>query len=306
MHFIIVCFNPIVFIVCSSVLGGATEGNLDSFVSRKSVILIFKEVSRKLVSFILDSSFNSVKLASGLFTSVEEGLALESKDPANVVEMARFALEILEGSFFCLRALDEESDLVSSISAAMFIIDWEYRMTLAVDDALDDESRKKIKVRLDICELAHGYQSKIRNLWKSFSRDVGKGIRSILICIIRSAIFKEDKLETNKIVSLCCLMMIEVLDCLCQDQYEEQNLLDHLLRKGDMWPWWIIPDFNSLRGPAISDTERVYASVSGIIFITVLAGIVLLSLSLSTYLSMYTYMHILYSTYRYITHTDTS
>ncbi|KAK6234537.1 hypothetical protein SCA6_009874 [Theobroma cacao] len=243
-----------------SVLGGATEGNLDSFVSRKSVILIFKEVSRKLVSFILDSSFNSVKLASGLFTSVEEGLALESKDPANVVEMARFALEILEGSFFCLRALDEESDLVSSISAAMFIIDWEYRMTLAVDDALDDESRKKIKVRLDICELAHGYQSKIRNLWKSFSRDVGKGIRSILICIIRSAIFKEDKLETNKIVSLCCLMMIEVLDCLCQDQYEEQNLLDHLLRKGDMWPWWIIPDFNSLRGPAISDTERVYAS----------------------------------------------
>ncbi|XWS74417.1 hypothetical protein CRYUN_Cryun02cG0214200 [Craigia yunnanensis] len=244
--------------VCS-VLGGATEGDLDSFVSRKSVILIFKEVLRKLVSFILDSPFNSIKQAGALFTSVENGLGLESKIPANVVDMARFALEIFEGSFFCLRALDEENGLVSSISAAVFIIDWEHRMTLAVDDTFDDESRKKIKAWSDIFESAHGYQSKKSNLWKSFSRDVRKGIRSILICAIRSAIFMEDKLDTNKFVSLCCLMVIDVLECLCQDQYEEQNLLDHLLSKGDMWPCWIVPDFNSLKGPAKSDTERVYA-----------------------------------------------
>ena len=279
----------VVCTVCSSVLGGATGGNLDSFVSRKSVILIFKEVLRKLVSFILDSSFNSVKQAGALFTSVENGLGLESKIPANVVDMARFALEIFEGSFFCLRALDEESGLISSISAAVFIIDWEYRMTLALDDALDDESRKKIKARLDICESAHGYQSKISNLWKSFSKDVRKGIRSILICTIRSAIFMEDKLYTNKFVSLCCLMVIDVLECLCQDQYEEQNLLDHLLSKGDMWPCWIIPDFNSLKGPAKSDTERVYVSVSGIMFIIILAGITPLAfaLSVSIYISTY-------------------
>ncbi|XP_022730534.1 LOW QUALITY PROTEIN: E3 ubiquitin-protein ligase listerin [Durio zibethinus] len=242
--------------VCS-VLGGATEGNLDSLVSRKSMILIVKEVLRRLVSFILDSSFNSVKQAGALFTSVENGLGLESKNPANVVDLAHFALEIFEGSFFCLRALDEESGLVSSISSAVFIIDWEYRMTLAVDDALNDESCNKIKARLGICESAHGCQSKISNLWKSFSTDVRKGIRSIFICTIRSAIFKEDKLDTNKFMSLCYLMMIDVLECLCQDQYEEQNLLDHLLSKGDMWPWWIVADFHSLKGSAKSDTERV-------------------------------------------------
>ncbi|OMO82940.1 Zinc finger, RING-type [Corchorus capsularis] len=246
-------------LVCS-VLGSAAEGNLDSFVSRKSVILIFKEVLRKLVSFILDSSFNSVKLAGALFTSVENCLGLERRNSPNVIDMARFALEILEGSFFCLRELDEESDLVSSISAAVFIIDWEYRMTLAVDDPLDDESRKNIKLRLDICELAHNYQSDIRNLWKSFSGDVRKGIRSILACSIKSCI-KEDEIETNKIVSLCYLMMIDVLECLCQDKYEEQSLLDHLLSEGDMWPCWITPDFGSLKVPARSDAEEVYESM---------------------------------------------
>ncbi|XVE58949.1 hypothetical protein DITRI_Ditri05aG0004100 [Diplodiscus trichospermus] len=245
--------------VCS-VLGGAIDGNLDSFVSRQSVILIFKEVLRKLVSFILDSPFKSVKQAGALFTSVENDLGLESKNPTNVVDMARFALEIFDGSFFCLRALDEESGLVSSISAAVFIIDWEYRMTLAVGNALDDdESREKIRARLAICESSHGYQSKISNMWKSLSRDARKGIRNILVCTIRSAIFSEEKLDTNKFLSLCCLMVINVLECLCQDHYEEQNLLNHLLSKNDMWPCWIVPDFNSLKGPAKSDTERVSA-----------------------------------------------
>lgn len=237
-----------------SVLGGATEGNLDSFVSRKSMVLIFKELLRKLVSFILDSPFNFVKHAGSLF-----GLGLESKIPSNVVDLACFALEIFEGSFFCLRSLDEESDLVSSISAALFIIDWEYTMTLEVGDTLDDESRKNVKSRLGICESAHGYQSKISGLWKSFGRDVRKGIRSILICTIRSAIFSEDRLDTNKFVSLCSLMVIDVLECLCQNQHEEQDLLDHLLSKGDMWPWWIVPDYNSLKEPVKSDTRRVYA-----------------------------------------------
>ncbi|MBA0730942.1 hypothetical protein Golax_022593 [Gossypium laxum] len=248
--------------VCS-VLGGATEGNLDSFVSRKSMTLIFREVLRKLVSFILDSSFSSVKQASALFDSEENCLGLDSKNTANVVDMARFALQIVEGSFFCLRALDEESGLVSSISAAVFIIDWEYRMSVAVDDALDDESRKKIKARMDICESAHGYLSNISNLWKSFSGDVRKGIRSILICTIRLAIFREDKLDNKKFAALCCMMMTDVLEHLCQDQYEEQNLLDHLLSKGDMWPWWITPDLNSMEGLSKSDTEGIYVSAYG-------------------------------------------
>ncbi|KAK8683673.1 hypothetical protein V6N13_039726 [Hibiscus sabdariffa] len=243
-----------------SVLGGATKDNLDSFVSRKSMALIFKEVLTKLVSFIMDSPYSSIKQAGALFDLEENCLGLDSKNPANVVDMARFALEIVEGSFFSLRALDEESSLVSSISATVFIIDWEYRMTVAREDALDDESKKMIKARMDICESAHGYLSKISNLWKSFSKDERQGIKTILICSIRFSIFSEDKLDNNKFVSLCCMMIIDVLECLCQDQYEEQNLLDHLLSKGDMWPWWITPDLNSMEGLA---NERIYESAYG-------------------------------------------
>ncbi|KAK8596571.1 hypothetical protein V6N12_065056 [Hibiscus sabdariffa] len=246
-----------------SVLGGATEGNLDSFVSRKSMALIFKEVLRNIVSFIMDSSFSSVKQAGALFDPEENCLGLDGKNPANVVDMARFALEIVEGSFSCLRALDEESGLVSSISAAVFIIDWEYRMTVARVDTLDDESRRMIKARMGICESAHGYLSKISNLWKSFCKDVRQGIRTILICTIRSSIFREDKLDNNKFASLSCMMVIDVLERLCQDQYEEQNLLDHLLSKGDTWPWWITPDLNSMEGLAKSDNERSYDTAHG-------------------------------------------
>ncbi|KAE8722748.1 E3 ubiquitin-protein ligase listerin [Hibiscus syriacus] len=245
-----------------SVLGGATGGNLDSFVSRKSMVLIYREVLRKLNSFIMDSSFSSVKQACTLLDPEENCLGLDSKNPANVLDMACFALGIVEGSFFCLRALDEESGLVSSISAALFIIDWEYRMTAAREDALDDESRKMIKARMDICESAHGYLSKISNLWKSFCKDVRQGIRTILICTIRFSVFREDKLDNNKFVSLCCAMIVDVLECLCQDQYEEQNLLDHLLSKGDMCPWGITPDLNSMDGLAKSDSEKIYETVS--------------------------------------------
>ncbi|GLT26789.1 hypothetical protein SLA2020_018310 [Shorea laevis] len=243
--------NDVLFI--RAVLGGSTEGDKYSFVSRKSVVQIFKEVFRKLNSFLLESSFVSVKEAGAVLASRGNDLRLESKSLRNVIEMAQFALEVLDGSFFCLQTLDDEDDLVSSILAALLIIDWEYGM----EAAIDDESKKQIKGRMTFCESVHGFRSKISNqLWEELSIDVRRRLQNILILFIRSALFKEDKLETSKIASLGCTWVLEVIECLCQDQYQEQDLLDNLLSKYDMWPLWITPDFSSPNGPATLNPEK--------------------------------------------------
>ena len=42
-----------------------------------------------------------------------------------MIEMVEFDLEVLDGSFFSIRTLDDESNLVSNILAALLVIDWE-------------------------------------------------------------------------------------------------------------------------------------------------------------------------------------
>jgi len=39
--------------------------------------------------------------------------------------MVEFDLEVLDGSFFSIRTLDDESNLVSNILATLLVIDWE-------------------------------------------------------------------------------------------------------------------------------------------------------------------------------------
>ncbi|GAV58652.1 zf-RING_2 domain-containing protein [Cephalotus follicularis] len=240
-----------------AIIGGSKEGNQTSFVSRNALILIFKEIFVKLLSFIQDSSFSWVKDAGLLFTHRAKNFGLEISSDVNMIEMAQFALEVLDGSFFCLNTLSEESDLVSGILAAVFIIGWECSIVVVVDDALDNESNTKIKTPLKFCEFVHAFRSKISNqFWKSLSLYSRKKMSNILVHSIRSAIFKEDKLNSKKITSLCCKWMLEVLECLCQDQYEEQSQLDQLLSKGDTWPLWINSDYGTLKRSAALNIEN--------------------------------------------------
>lgn len=231
-----------------AVLGGSTEDSQASFLSRNAMILIFKEVFKKLLSFMMESSFNWVRAAGSLLTSGANYPVPKSKD---VLEMARFGLEILDGSFFCLKTMDEESELVTGVSAALFILHWECSMLKVIDDAPNDESAKveSVKARLDFGESVHAFYCKISNqFWKSLNITSRKRLGSTLIQTIRSAIFKEDKLNTDALVSLCCLSMLEVLECLPQDQYEEQDLLNQFLSKGDSWPLWVMADLSCGKG----------------------------------------------------------
>lgn len=117
------------------------------------------------------------------------------------------------------------------------------------EDVLNDESKEKIKGRLRFGESLNGFCSKMNDeFWKILGIDNRKRLGSNLVHFIRSVIFKEDKLGADKITTLCFSWVLEVLECLCHDHDEEQNLLDQLLSKNDTWPVWIIPDFSAPKG----------------------------------------------------------
>ncbi|XP_048324435.2 E3 ubiquitin-protein ligase listerin [Ziziphus jujuba] len=229
-----------------SILGGSTEGDQTSFVSRDAIVLIFQEILKNLFSFIMESSFTWVRNACSLLTAGSINFELEFTRSVNLSEMVEFSLEILDDSFFSLKELGEESDLVSSILAAIFVIDWDYGMGTLYNDALYGEETIETKARLDFGESVHAFHCKISNqFWKSLSLHNRKRLGSILVKCIRSAIFNENKLNVEKSTALCSLWMLEVFSCVCQDQHEEQDLLDQLLCEGDTWPSWVIPDFSS-------------------------------------------------------------
>jgi hypothetical protein len=256
-----------IFLSRSAVLG--KEGDETSFVSRNTLIMIFEEVFRKLLSFVLESSLSWVRDAGSMLAAGAKSYGVELKSSFNVCEMAQFALEVLDGSFFCLKTLgEEENGLLPRISATIFFMDWEFSIGTAIDDAIDDDSKEIIKARLDFGDSLHGFYCKISNqFWKTISMHNRRRLGSILIQSIRSAIFSEDRLNADKITSLCCLWMLEVLEFLCQDRDEEQNLLDQLLSKSDTWPLWINPDLNTPKVAAALDVENapIDIHVSGIL-----------------------------------------
>ena len=233
--------------MCSAVLGGSTEGDQTSFVSRNASILIFEEILKKLLSFTLESSFNWVRDLCSMLTAWAIYSSLESKSSISKVEMAHFALQVLDGSFFHLKTLIEDSELVPGILAAVLVIDWEYSLRKSVDNAPDNnETTMESKARLEFGKSVHAFCCKRSN---QFRKTLGikdlKRLGGILIQCIRSTIFNECKLNTENITSLCCSWILEFFSCFCQDQLEEQDLLDQLLHEDDTWPLWIVPDFSS-------------------------------------------------------------
>ncbi|XP_057483183.1 E3 ubiquitin-protein ligase listerin-like isoform X2 [Actinidia eriantha] len=243
-----------------AVLGGSTEDDQTCFVSRNAKILIFKELCKNLVTFALDSTFTWVKKTCSLLTA-------EANDSVprieNVLEMAHFSLEVLDGSFYCLKTIEDENELVPGTLAAIFLIDWEYRLAIVSNAALDDETTRKMKSRTDFCAYVHSFRGKISNqFFKSLSLRSRNSLGSILVQSIRFAVFKEDEADIDKLTSLCCLWMLEVLEVLGQDQFEEQALLDQFLSKGDFWPLWILPDFCTGGKPTTLEIENISVNAS--------------------------------------------
>ena len=238
--------SDLIFLTCSSLLGGSTEGRSTSFLPRNALILIYEEIFRKLLSFIQVSSFFWVhNAASVLSNNAKISVEDDKSSSLNIAEMAKFALEILDGSFFCLKTLDGESGLVSGILSAIFVIEWECNLIKALDDSLDDKSMVKTKSRLTFGESVCAFRNKLNvQFMESLCSDTRMRLLNILIQSVRSAIFVEDKLINDQITSLCCTWVFEVLEFVCVDENEKQTLLHQLLSKGEVWPVFVVPNFS--------------------------------------------------------------
>lgn len=244
-----------------AVLGDSVMEGQTAFLTRDTSLLIFDEVLRKLLTFIKYSTFISVRYVWNLLTVKRNDIKPGFESSVDVLAMAQFSLEVLEGSFFGLNSFCEESGLVPGILATIFVIDWESSMATVFSDELDDESMQNVKARLNFCESVHAFRCKIKyRFFRSLSMNSQQRLQSILVQFIKCALFKEVKLETDQITSLCCVWMLEVLESLCQDQCEEQKLLEQFVSEGDSWSLWVMPDISSGERSASLKAENFSAN----------------------------------------------
>ncbi|XP_047330718.1 E3 ubiquitin-protein ligase listerin isoform X2 [Impatiens glandulifera] len=239
-----------------SVLGGLTEDQT-SFVSRDTKILVYEEIYRKLLNFMEDSTFSWTRYSHS--SLVKNSDSISKVEPSkDALEMAYFALEVLNGSFFVLKTIGDRVELVSGILAVIFLLSWEYKAAEEFHDAIEGETCSKLKERMDFCASVHNFHGKINSqVYRSLSTSIRKDLASILAESMRFAIFKEDKLDTSKLASLCCLWMTEALERLCMDLTEEQKFLDQFLSKDDSWPLWVSPDIKLGKRSATVNVESV-------------------------------------------------
>lgn len=205
--------------------------------------MIYNELLRKLLSFMRDSIFISVRdVGSGLLIAEERDSELGVESSANVLAMAQFSLDVLEGSFYSLSNFMEEGELVPSILAAILVIDCESSLAAVSGDEQNDESKQELNARLCFCQSVHAFRCKVE---KQFCRSLGiknkKRLLSILVQFVMGTLFKEVMLEIDQIALLCCVWILEVLENFSQDQVEEQNILDKFLNEGNIWSPQILP-----------------------------------------------------------------
>lgn len=229
----------IFFCVCSSVLGGSTEDSSISFVSRSSLVLIYRGILEKMLSFIRQSPLRSVNdTCSSL---IVEAIEFDMSSSVDVIMVAKFAAEVIDGTLFSLKALNQDATLLSTILSSIFIVDLEGRMTSLVDNTLY-ESNEKRKDRNLVCDFVHAVCSKMDNrFWKSINYDVRKSSASIVVQFLRSVVLLEDNLQPCELTLLCASRMTKVLEYLSLDQSDEENICGLLLLESDVWPMWVSP-----------------------------------------------------------------
>lgn len=243
-----------------ALIGGTTEDE-GPFLSKDTLHLIFKEVQRKLLDFIGNSNFAWIKHASSLLPVNGKQLDTGPKSSVDVIEMARFAFEVLTGSLFSLKVLNDESEVIHGILAIFFFVEWEYNCIASVsNDEVGEECARKNELRMSFCESVHASHAKVKSeLLRRLSNCSCTTLRAILIQSVQCAIFREDILDDDTITTLCCLWLLEIMECLCQDQFEEQKLLDEFLIGSDYWPSWVMPDISSRERLVVLKTD--YSSI---------------------------------------------
>ncbi|KAL0370829.1 UNVERIFIED_CONTAM: E3 ubiquitin-protein ligase listerin [Sesamum angustifolium] len=225
-----------------AVVGGEFEDDKVCFLSRNTLTFVFEEVLRRLMTFMVDSPFAWVQDVFSLLISGRSYSEWRLESSSNLLDMAHFALDILNGSYFCLNTIEAEGELVQGILATIFIIDWEFSW-INVSEPKLDEHIGKAQARLTFCEAVHAFRCKITDQFlKSFSVNSRKSLATTLIQSIKCIAFVDYRFDSDNFISSCCQWAIGTFEIFCQDEVEEQHLLEQLLSKNDSWPLWIMPD----------------------------------------------------------------
>lgn len=274
--------NPscVQFLRC--VLGGAEEDPV-LIISKEAARLVIEELLKHLTSALMESRIAWTKYASSLIlpNGIEECLQTNKASLEETLQIANFSAQVLDGSFFCLKVLDDNFEIVPHILAAPIFLDWETRMSKSGlssssldlweidDEAFDridigsahyegkstdensidqadegntrDNAQEQNDIRLGFVKSVQALRSRITSFCKSFSLLSLNRLRWVLIETIRCAVLQEDVCEAQQIVVMCIEWLMEVLGYTCKDQDEEQQMLDHLLFLSDACPSWAKP-----------------------------------------------------------------
>ncbi|XP_073156926.1 E3 ubiquitin-protein ligase listerin [Henckelia pumila] len=226
--------------LCAAI-GGRSEDDKISFVSQNTLILVFEEVFRKLMTFMMDSPFIWVQDVCSMLLMGGSYRDWRLKSSNNLLETAYFILDILNGSLFCLKILNTESEVVQGILSAVFIIDWEFSWITVSKDQLDEDELGKMEARFGVCDAVHAFCGKVCDQFmESIGLNGQKSLGSVLIQLIKRLANLNNGFDSDGFISFCCQRVLDIFEFLCKDQVEEQKLLDQLLCESDSWPLWII------------------------------------------------------------------
>lgn len=248
-----------------AVLGGSLEDDSVCFLSEAAVTSVFQAVLQRLVIFLLASPFEWSRLSSSLLLSGSmDIMQIQKSSFADSLNMGKFAFEVVEGSLFCSKILGQECMLLPCILAAIFIIDWECSMSSCLsedssesssnmiadkslatcENVLGDHSWEQCDAKSTLGRKIHTFRIKISSsFWRRLGSRSLSMLRSILVQTVRSAAFEANNLTSDRISSLCCGWMLDMLEVTCHSQAELQSVLDQLLAEDGSWPMWVAPSF---------------------------------------------------------------
>ncbi|KAG2622911.1 E3 ubiquitin-protein ligase listerin-like isoform X1 [Panicum virgatum] len=243
-------------------LGGSDQDDQICFLSAETVHKVLESIVKDLASALLASSFEWARLAySLLLPSEPEHLKLPEENPLLInFETARFAFKVLQGSFFSLGRLEENS-VFPSILAALFVIEWECSMSLATDDESDLEGHikdmdvgssmgrsskdyldEKMHLKANLAESIHAFcQSLSPSFWNNLPSCTVNRLANILAQTIRYSVFQTRDLHVEKTAVLCSEWVVKMLKLICLDDINLQSFFDLLLSEGEYWPLWLKP-----------------------------------------------------------------
>ncbi|KAF3778969.1 E3 ubiquitin-protein ligase listerin [Nymphaea thermarum] len=275
-----------VLFLCA-VLGGMAECVNFTFISKESIISVYEELLDKIVPLFMVSPFTwAIHESSLISCRKRKDMICISRPFHEILEMAKFAFQVLDGSLLCLKMLDGESELVPCILAAILLIDWECRMmaSVALNGRQDDTKNQtdtnspstgmreknilvaELHSMLALGESVHALHCKIDIcFWESLSKFTAQKVQEILLQTVRLAVISSDDFDTEKICIVCSSWVLDIPCLMGNDEAKQQIMLDKLLLPSKSWPLWVAPQADeTTRGPVLvaeSPNVDVYVPV---------------------------------------------